>query len=172
MTSALLRMRDALGTLGLAALALFAGAALFHFAVLKPLELRKEAVKERVLREAPRVRAGQPSSAVDKVSAVYDFLKHGEQATDWLAKLHAIGTATGVQLKSATYRTQPGEGRIVRYEVVLPLAGSYAQIRDFLQRSASEIPVMSIDQLTLKRENRNAAALQAELRLTLHMVKS
>jgi hypothetical protein len=64
----------------------------------------------------------------------------------------------------------------VRYEIVLPVAGSYGQIRDFLKRAALEIPVLSIDQVTLKKEERKGAtpqaALQAEMRLTLHMVKS
>jgi hypothetical protein len=31
--------------------------------------------------------------------------------------------------------------------------------------------VLSLDQLSLKRESRNAGAVQAELRMTLHMVK-
>jgi hypothetical protein len=75
-------------------------------------------------------------------------------------------------MRTATYRTQPTEGRIVRYEIVLPVAGSYGQIRDFLKRAALEIPVLSIDQVTLKKEERKGAALQAEMRLTLHMVKS
>jgi hypothetical protein len=56
--------------------------------------------------------------------------------------------------------------------MVLPVAGSYPQIRDFLKRSLAEIPVMSVDQLTLKRESRNDGTVQAELRITLHMVKS
>ena len=60
----------------------------------------------------------------------------------------------------------------MRYEIVLPVAGSYPQIRDFLRRSLAEIPVLSVDQLSLKRESRNDAALQAELRMTFHMVKS
>ena len=40
----------------------------------------------------------------------------------------------------------------MRYEIVLPVAGSYAQIRDFLKRALAEIPVLSVDQLTLKRD--------------------
>ena len=168
---ALLRLREALGGPGFAALALFSAAAVFHVAVLEPLEVRSATVQERVTRQAPRTAAEGPASAADKVNAVYDFLKRSEQPTDWLAKLHAVGMASGVQLRSASYRTQQDAGRILRYEIVLPLAGSYAQIRDFLQRSGAEIPVMSIDQLTLKRENRSQDALQAELRLTLHMVR-
>jgi Tfp pilus assembly protein PilO len=103
---------------------------------------------------------------------VYEFLKKDEETTDWLAKLHGIGAATGVQLKSATYRTQSTDARIVRYEIALPVTGSYGQIRDFLKRSLAEIPVLSVDQLTLKRESGNGSLIHADLRLTLHMVKS
>ena len=46
-----------------------------------------------------------------------------------------------------------------------------AQLRDFLRRTLTEIPVLSLDQMTLKREGRNDGAVQAELRMTLHMVK-
>jgi hypothetical protein len=56
--------------------------------------------------------------------------------------------------------------------MVLPVAGSYTQIRDFLKRSLAEVPVLSVDQLTLKRDGKNAHLIQAEMRLTLHMVKS
>jgi len=145
--------------------------AVFHSTTLAPLEARLQALKQQAALHAPAP-AGAPQSSAEKVNAVYDFLRRDEQPTDWLAKLHAIGTATGVQLKSANYRTQQGEGPILRYEIVLPVAGSYAQIREFLRRSAAEIPVMSIDQVSLKRENRNEAALHAELRMTVHMVKS
>jgi Tfp pilus assembly protein PilO len=146
--------------------------AAFHFLVLQPLEARNAQLMERLARQAPQAQAGQAGSAADKVGAVYAFLQKEEETTDWLAKLHGIGAATGVQLKSASYRTRKTEGRIVRYEMVLPLAGSYPQIRDFLKRSLAEIPVMSVDQLTLRRESRNDGAVQAELRLTLHMVSS
>lgn len=168
----LLRLRHQLGGFGLAALVLLAAAAAFHFMVLKPLETRNVQLKQLVSRQVPGAQASQPGNAADKVARVYEYLQKDEETTDWLAKLHGIGAATGVQLKSATYRTEKTEGRIVRYEMVLPLAGSYPQIRDFLQRSLAEIPVMSVDQLTLKRESRSDGAVQAELRVTLHMVKS
>lgn len=174
MNEKLLRLRDELGGLGLAALVLLAAVAVFQLLVLRPMEGRNAQLRERVARQAPQAAAAgaQPGSAADKLAAVYEFLKKEEQTTDWLAKLHAIGTATGMQMKSATYRTQQTDGRIVRYEIVLPVAGSYPQIRDFLRRASAEIPVMSIDQLTLKRGDRGEATLQGELRMTLHAVKS
>jgi len=172
MREKLARLPHELGPLGLASLALLVALGIFQWLVMGPMQARNAELQERVARQAPAAQAPGPGSTQDSVAAVYDFLRKDQQTTDWLATLYGIGTATGVQLKSASYRTQPADGRIVRYEIVLPVAGSYAQIREFLRRSLAEIPVLSLDQINLKRENRNDGAVNAELRLTLHMVKS
>src|SRR2546428_5421265 len=134
MMSRLLRLRHELGGLGLASLVLLAAVGAFHFAVLKPLEARNDELKSLVARQPPRAQTEQGTTA-DKVGAVYQFLRKDEQPTDWLAKLHGIGSATGVQLKSANYRTQSPPRRIVRYRIGLPAAGSYPPVRAFLKRS-------------------------------------
>jgi len=146
-----------------AAIVLLAAALAFSSLVVTPLE-------QRIGRLASHKAPAAAQRGGEKVAAVHQFLKQDQELTDWLAKLHGIGVATGVQLKSASYRTLPVEGsRIVRYEIVLPAAGSYGQIRDFLKRALAEIPVLSLDSLSLKRTDH---AIQAEMRLTLHMVKS
>ena len=160
------RLLQQIGFAGLASGVLLAAALLFSSFAVKPLEERNQLLKQTAGREGHKADA---SAAGDKMAAVYEFLQKDEDTTDWLAKLHGIGIATGLQLKSATYRTQNTEGRIVRYEIVLPVAGNYTQIRDFLRRSLAEIPLLSLDSVTLKRADN---ALQAEMRLTLHMVKS
>ena len=150
----LYRLRDELGLTGLVALLVFAGAGIFFTLVLQPMK-----DKSRVL-EA-RASAASPAPAAqsnEKLAAVYQYLNKPETTTDWLAKLYAIGRATG--------------GKLERYEIVVPLTGSYTQMRDFLKRSLAEIPVLSLDQITLKRESRREGTVQAELRLTLHRVKS
>jgi len=146
------------------AFAVLATALAFSFLVVRPLEERSRLLVSRIQPEA----AGNADA---KVAALYRYLKKEESPTDWLAKLYGIGRATGLELQSATYSTQ-SSGRIERYEIVVPVAGSYQQLRDFLKRASAEIPVLSVDQMTLKRESRKDGALQAELRLTLHMVRS
>ena len=162
------RIFDRIGFAGVAAIALLALSLAFSNFVVRPLEGKNSLLVERFSKSGRKTEAGVPG---EKVAAVYQYLSKEETTTDWLAKLHGIGTATGVQLRSATYKTQPADGRIVRFEIVVPVTGSYGQIRDFLKRSVAEIPVMSVDQVTLKRQEKTSA-LQAELRLTLHMVKS
>jgi hypothetical protein len=174
----LLAFRDELGLTGLIALALLASAALFYKGALEPLQARNERLSGELARHAGRSVPGQPGAggadAAGKLASFYSYLGRSEAPTDWLAKLYGIGKATGVELQSGNYRTQAAggnAGRIERYEIVLPVTGSYPQLRDFLKRTLAEIPVLSLDQMTLRREGRNDGAVQAELRMTLHMVK-
>jgi Tfp pilus assembly protein PilO len=167
----LYRLRHELGATGMAAIALFLGAALFMTFVLQPLK-EKNRVLEARAGIGRDLGAAQSANASEKLGALYQYLEKPEGTTDWLAKLYAIGKATGVELQSANYKTQDAGGRLQRYEIVLPLSGSYTQMREFLKRSLAEIPVLSLDQISLKRENRREGTVQAELRLTLHMVKS
>jgi hypothetical protein len=162
------RLREILGLSGLVAIVLILAATAFSSLFLARLEERNRALLAALSRKpiAPLL------PGADKVDAVYEHLHKDEQTTDWLAKLHAIGAATGVQLKRASYRTLKTDSRIVRYEMVLPATGSYAQVRDFLKRALEEIPVLSLDQITMKRGASAASDIQAEMRLTLHMVRS
>jgi Tfp pilus assembly protein PilO len=160
---------ERIGVAGVAAIGLLAAALFFSNFMVKPLEQKNLSLTEAATRQGRKADSAQSG---EKVAAVYEYLRKEEDTTDWLAKLHGIGTATGIQMRTASYRTQPTEGRIVRYEIVLPVTGSYGQIRDFLKRAALEIPVMSIDQVTLKKEEKKGGSLHAEMRLTLHLVKS
>ena len=164
------RLREELGATGVAALCLFALAGVFMAFVLQPLKEQNRVLEARagISRDLGAV---QNVNAAEKVASVYEYLEKPEGTTDWLAKLYAIGKATGVELQSASYKTQAASGRLERYEIVLPLTGSYTQMREFLKRSLAEVPVLSLDQISLKRENRRDGTVQAELRLTLHMVK-
>ena len=168
-----IRLGRDLGTTGQAGLALLGVTVLFVAFVLGPLQSRERALRdslERYQRQAAPA-AGQGPS-LGKLDSLYGYLQKSEGPTDWLAKLYGISRATGVELQSANYKTLTEAGnRIQRYEIVLPVQGSYPQLREFLRRALAEIPVLSLDQLSLKRESRNAGAVQAELHMTLHMVK-
>jgi len=165
-----------LGAMGQAGLGLLGVTVLFVAFVLGPLQARDRALRdslERAQRAAAPAAAQAPS--LGKLDSLYGYLQKSEGPTDWLAKLYGISVATGVQLESATYRSPEDKDisskKIQRYEIVLPVQGSYPQLREFMRRALAEIPVLSLDQVSLKRESRNAGAVQAELRMTLHMVK-
>ena len=162
------RLRDELGPVGVLGAVLLAAAAVFYGIVVQPLQDENDTLVSRLSRgEAP---ASQARGA-DRVGELYKLLERPEETTDWLAKLHAIGAATGLQQRSATYKASDAGERLQRVEIVLPVTGRYSQLRDFLNRALAEIPVLSLDQMTLRRESRGDERVNAELHLTLHMVK-
>ncbi|MBI4205211.1 MAG: hypothetical protein HY527_09310 [Betaproteobacteria bacterium] len=174
-SSTLRRIRDELGVIGLASIGLLAGAAFFLFFALRPLEARNGDLERQLAVNSRQNLSSDPtfiraSTPAAKIAAFYHFLKTEQQPTDWLARLHAAGQATGVELRSADYRLQKTGTRIERYEITLPVRGNYAQIRAFLENALAGIPVLSLDEVKFRKERASDASVQAELRLTLHLV--
>jgi hypothetical protein len=166
-----------LGATGWAALGLFACAALFLVTVLRPLEARDQRLGSELARIARSAAAADPgggpaSAAAAKLEDFHRFLDTGHDPTWWLAKLYDIGKTLGLELGSADYRLHRAGARIERYEITLPLSGGYAQIRAFLKNALIEIPVLSLDRLSIRRERASDGHARAEVRFTLHLLKS
>ena len=91
------RLGQELGAVGTAALIMLAAAGVFFLLVLQPMK-EERARLESVLSK----KKDNPTN----LSSFYSFLESKDETTDALAKLYAIGNATGVQLQSGNYRTQ------------------------------------------------------------------
>ena len=165
------RLRAEVGLLGIASLVLIACGVAFQAAVLRPLEARRDALEQRISQGVAPGRGGQSDAAPGaSLPRFYRFFESGEDAPTQLARLHGIGKAAGLDLRSAQYRIDKGGSRIVRYEITLPLSGSYAQIRSFLTNALAEIPVLSLDQVSLKKDRLDGPVL-ADVRMTLHLLQ-
>jgi type II secretion system (T2SS) protein M len=173
---ALRRLRIELGLQGLWGLVLGTVALAFFAFAVRPLEQRSAALDLELAQKAPLAPQSDAklilaSSPAAKLSAFYSFFETDEATTDWLARLYAISRKVGVELRSADYKRHRTGTRIERYEIVMPLTGNYAQIRAFLENALVEIPVMSLDQLSFQKKRPNDLTVDAEVRLTLHLVK-
>ena len=164
-------LREEIGIAGLAALAVLACALAFHSLALAPLEARGAQLDERIAQAAGRQPVPGPRPPAQALAAFYHYLDSGRPLVDSLAKLHAIAGESGLELRAGEYRMKDDGGRLVRYEIALPVGGAYAQVRAFIARALHEIPSLSLDQLALTRPRPNEARVQAELRFSLHMVK-
>ncbi|HUF79604.1 MAG TPA: GspMb/PilO family protein [Burkholderiales bacterium] len=166
MARALQRARAELGAAGL-----LAAGVIYFVLVLQPLEQRSAALEARLAARAPAA-GREGASPAARLAGFYRFFETGETAPDWLARLHAAGAAAGVELHSAAYTLHKTGTRIERYEMVLPLTGSYPQIRAFLRSALAEIPVLSLDQVQIRREGgEREGRVRADARLTLHLVQ-
>jgi hypothetical protein len=173
MNDARLRLRNlqaALGASGMAALALLALGLLFLVFFVRPLESRNEDLAARIAGNAPSGLSSQRDAAAAQLDEFYAFFARKETATDSLATLYSIAKAVGVEVRSAEYRMRDTGTRVARYELTLPLSGSYSQVRAFVANSLQEMPTLSLDQISLRRERANDSRVQADVRLSLYLI--
>lgn len=165
--------RNRLGDVALASLAVLATAFLFHVIAVRPLEARLallEGKRSASARDtaAESILSGAPGA---KLAAFYAFFDHQVSQVDWLARLYGRANAAGIEFRAADYRLIDTNGRLTRYEATLPLSGSYAQIRSFLEASLEDNPLLSLDQLNIRRKRINDARVDAEAVVTIHLLK-
>lgn len=88
---------------------------------------------------------------------------------DLLEKLYAAAEATGIALEQGDYRLASGKGdKLERYQITLPVRGSYTQIRKFIGRLLADLPAVSLDGVSFKREKIGDAQVESQIKFTLY----
>jgi Tfp pilus assembly protein PilO len=141
---ALARLRDDFGPLGMGALAILIACVAVQIAFVGPLEDKSRHLEEQLSAvardERPQdTKVFRAASPAARIAAFYQFFDRDERLDESLAKLYGIATASGLELKAAEYRLAASRQRLERYEINLPVSGSYAQIRSFIETALAEI---------------------------------
>ena len=178
MTGAILRLRreaERLGWAGVAGIALLAFAGMLFFSAALPLRdevarLRDETDDlKRRLRSGDLTALGKPGVA-EQLATFYAFFPPPTSSPDWLGRIHEIARARGLQLQSGEYRLERGSSpRLARYQITLPVQGSYAQIRGFVSAVLEQVPAAVLEEVSLKRDSVESARVEARIRLTLYL---
>lgn len=164
-----------LGKAGVVGIGLIVFAAAFYASAVRPggaalAELRDEA---RML-EGKMRRAGGPggreATPAEQLAAFYAHFPAVGTGPDWLRRIYAAAESRGVVLQSGEYRLSRGAGeRLARYEITLPLKGSYTQVRGFVADVLAAVPAAVLEEVNLRREGIDSARLDARVRFTLYL---
>lgn len=147
------------------ALCLCAGAALFWLAVLQPAQLRVGEARMRATRQHAAQPGHQPARSRGTAA-----LPPETTFPDALGKLALAAQAAGLGFDEGSYQVaRLAQGKVVRYEITLPLQGSYAQVRAFLDGAVAAVPALVIENVQLQRHKVDDPALDARLRLAVLM---
>ena len=171
------RLQRAMHTMGWAAIggvALAIFAAGFFVSNVMPLQAKVTALRDRVQRletqagnQARIVNPGRPDA---RLAAFYDQLPAAEQAPEVVRRLHSHADDAGLVLERGEYRPLPDpSGRLMRYQLVLPVRGSYPQVKRFLAQAMHDTPGLALDSISLQRDQGGSPALEVQLRFTVFM---
>jgi Tfp pilus assembly protein PilO len=98
----------------------------------------------------------------------YASLAPPAKVPEMLRRLHRAAAGQGLAVDQADYRPQADpDGRIVRYQILMPARGSYPQVRRFLAQATRELPALAVDGVTFQRQQVGEASLEAQVKLVL-----
>ena len=114
-------------------------------------------------------RSASPS-AMGPLSDFYEFFPASSSLPQWLEKAYALAATEGLDTPQGEYRMiENPQQRIVAYQVVLPMRGTYPQLRRFVATTLNELPFVSLDDLRFERQRSEDAAVDAQVRLTFYL---
>ncbi|MBA2961847.1 MULTISPECIES: pilus assembly protein PilO [Ramlibacter] len=160
-----------------AAGALLAAASLaWTGAVLLPAQARLAAGQEqlaRAERRAAAVRSGlasAPQSAATRRKLFYGALPAMTELTQNIDRIYAAAATEQLSLVRGEYMGAeiPAAG-LVRYKIVLPLKGTYPQVRRFAAACATGVPGLSLDDLSLQRQSIADAKVDARVQMSIYV---
>jgi hypothetical protein len=158
-----------LGAPGVVGIGLLLACAAMYVSTQRPLEARiaaeRMALDGRDARSSPD---GSPLTPEAGLEAFYRFFATGISAERQLERLFALAQKHRLELMQGSYRYNraPGE-KLARYEVTLPVKGTYAQIRRFLAAALNDIPVAALDRIAFERKHARENQVEASIRFTL-----
>lgn len=158
----------------LQALVVCAACALQYFAVIQPERARLEtALRQTSALQLKRpVPVAQPDPAAAELGRFYARFPSQAVFPDSLGQLLKTAAAHALNVNDGEYTVaRETTGRLVRFQIVLPLRGTYPQVRGFLTALAHEVPGMVLENARFERHEIGDPTLDVRLRLVLFLAR-
>jgi len=161
------------GRLGIILLSL---SLLTYFLALEPLQTQRQQLQQNVDDMSKQSVASSkqlkitPATTADQLLTYYKFFPSQTTAPDWLKKIYAAAQMQHLDLPEGKYRIMNERaGSLLRYEITLPVTGSYQQLHKFIGAVLSEIPVAALDSVTFERNKIGTELIDAKFKISLYL---
>lgn len=161
------------GIVGLALLVFSAGLAATatssRVGELDALQDEVQALQARYLMTGSTAPDGR-STREEQLHTFYGFFPPLSTLPDWLERIYAAAEKNGVVLEIGEYRLVQERGwRLARYQLTLPVKGSYQQVRGFVAQVLTDVPAAALDEIGFRRDAAATDRIDVRLRLTLYL---
>jgi len=127
-------------------------------------QLRRVQESPRDRREIARREDSSPSA---QLAAFERFFPEAGDMNRILRELHAAADKEQLLLERGEYKLSEEAGLpLLRYQVTLPVKGSYPSIRSFTRRVLQDMPTLSLDSIALQRPNVGDPVIEAQIRFS------
>lgn len=119
-----------------------------------------------VLSEAVRLSEGPES----RYTTFRNRLLAPDKKEEALRQIFVVAQNAEISLSQGEYQlVADSAGRFTRLQITLPIKGAYQRIRSFVESLLVELPALSLDEITFRRDTIKTQTVDAQLRLTLYL---
>ena len=161
------------GVLAIGVLTICSG---FYFSAITPTHERLDMARHSVISLqkqialASKAHNGKAHTPGEQLAEFYQKFPPERGYSQWLEKLMILAESCGIRLNEGEYKaTSDKVGRIVRFQMTLPVKGEYPQIRKFLAALPSELPAVALQGVHFERQKVADPGVEAKLKLVLYL---
>lgn len=165
-----------IGMSGMAGIILMVFAVAGYLGAVLPQQARFAQLTQDIADEQARQKTATLNPAVDtrsteaRLRVFYEFFPAPQKAPILLKTIYRAARGESLSLTEGEYKYSPGKtGRIGKYQVDLPVKGSYVQIRKFIVKVLNSVPSAALDEVSFKREIIGSGELEAKVRFTIYL---
>lgn len=168
-----------IGWPGVLAIGILAMCPAFYFSAILPEQTRLDAARHSAdrLHEQFVLASVSPNgpalSPEDQLAEFYHRFPVEGCSPQWLEKLVALAANRGLSLNDGEYKAMHDKvGKLVRYQMTLPVKGEYPQIRKFLTDLPGALPAVALENVQFERQKIADTNVEAKIRLVLYMERA
>lgn len=125
--------------------------------------------QENSQKEIP-VQVAHAQTSTQEIAEFDKQFPAGATLPKWLRLIVITALKRHLVLNHGDYKlTQSKQGQLQRYEIVLPVSGSYVQIRKFIADVLQQLPALALSDLQMKRDNAMSPIVEARLVFVLFL---
>lgn len=156
---------------------LLAFAAGFYFSMVQSAlnEVEMRSHRLHALQEEART-AEHPESRLTQLTtpkqlmAFYGFFPPERSIPDWIEKISNAAAKNRLYLRQGEYQViRDKSSKLLLYQVMLPVKGTYPNLRSFIDEVLTEVPIASLDNVKFERQKIGDDALVSTVMITLHL---
>lgn len=148
----------------------------FYFSALRPTQVRLDRLQSDMVSLHEKIRNAKdamrvdPDTPAEQLVRYYKFFPPQTSTPLWLDKIYKAALDQNIQLEQGEYRAKSEKaGKLVHYRIVMPVKGTYLQLRKFLAAVLTDIPTASLDQISFERQKIGDEVIEAKIKLTLYL---
>jgi hypothetical protein len=165
-----------LGVSGLAGLALAVLSSVVFIGFILPAEARLERATSATLDLQSRHIMGLANPVTSALpvksglTSFYQLLPPEQSAVKLLDKIYKTASKESLSLTQGEYKfTKEKADHLGKYQIILPVKGSYIHVRKFIAKVLNALPMVSLDGVSFKREAIGGTELEAKIQFTIFL---